>query len=64
MSSFIFDNDEMCLRTWAVEQSIKINRFGNVTRIIEDARRLENFVLKKPDAEVIPFPLASDKGKP
>ena len=45
--------EECCVRHWCVDHSIRINRFGTVERIINDARVLHRFVRGKADGALV-----------
>jgi len=45
--------DKLAIREWAVECSIKINRFRGIEKIIADAEEIMQFVEPKTRGEIV-----------
>ncbi|MEK9769243.1 MAG: hypothetical protein VW683_10020 [Betaproteobacteria bacterium] len=47
--------EECCVRNWCFENSMRLNKFAKLDRIIEDARKIHRFVRGKRDGALVPI---------
>jgi hypothetical protein len=63
MSKF-YDEHENWIRMWAVGEARQIHKFSSSTdKVLEEAKKIERYVLNTPDAEVIPLAIITSKPK-
>lgn len=50
------------IRLWALENAVERNRYGSTERVLAEARRFEQYISGRPDAEIVSL-TAKERGK-
>lgn len=53
--------DRCVVRSWAIDLSTRINRYGNTDKIIKDAEKISQFIERRTDAEIVEIKLSPEQ---